>query len=191
MEDMANAHAWGQQRSARWLLLSLPLVTFATTFIELYIAFLVTRALVPDMLGQVADRPAAFAALIALVASPIHVAVTLVLAWRVVRTALTGAELPKPAVRTRWRRIGGYQLGVLSNLAAALIVFKGISDPGATRLAPLLAVTVLGPVLLFWSLKGLNALRRWGWRRWTNRGYQPRHPASADQTTAVRPSKVD
>jgi hypothetical protein len=76
---------------------------------------------------------------------------------------------------------------VLTRVGAALIVFKGIADPAAP-LAPLLTVVVLSPIVLGWSTKGLGVLSRWGWWRWTNRGYQPRHPASADQMTAARPS---
>jgi len=179
MEDMTGVHSREQQRQARWLLRSLPPIILATTFVQLYITFLVIRSLAPDLLGQVATRPAVFAVLIALVALPLRLVVALAFAWRLVRTALTGAELHM-APRTRWRQIGGYVIDVPADIGAALIVFKAIAHPSATPFVPLLMVVVLGPIVLFWLLKGLGVLCRWGWRRWTNRGYQPRHPASAD-----------
>src|SRR5258705_4796778 len=110
MEDVTGVHSREDQRRARWLLLSLPLSILAGVFIELYVTFLVTRSLAPDVLGQVATRPAAFAALIALVASPMHVVVFLASGWRHLRAVLTGAEPPAPPARTRWRRIGSYLL---------------------------------------------------------------------------------
>jgi hypothetical protein len=70
MGDVTGVHSREQQRQARWLLLSLPPITFATAFVPLYVTFLVVWSLPADLLGQVATRPAAFAALIAVVACP-------------------------------------------------------------------------------------------------------------------------
>ena len=167
------------QRERKWmgrlLMLSFPLIVVATVFVELYVTFLVTRSFAVDMLGEIAARPAAFAGLIALVATPMHVAWVAAYARRGLEALWTGAVLPTGPVRTRWDRFAGYLVEALLNGCAALIVFQVIADPGAASLGPLLAVTVLGPVAVFWLARGLGLLRRWGWRRWKHRGHQLQH----------------
>ena len=145
-------------------MLGSPLVIFAAGFVALYVTFLVTRSFTPGMLGEVAARPAAIAALIALVALPMDVALLWAFSGRALKAALTGAKLPTQPVRTGWRRFGGFLVGELPGVAAALIVFEVMVDPSAAPLAPLLAITVLGPIVLYWSLTGVSALCRWGWR---------------------------
>ena len=115
-----------------------------------------------------------------------HVVLWLAFTWEVLKGALTGAEPPAPPVRTGWRRLGEYLVLVLPDVAAALIVFEAITDLSAAPWSPLLAITVLGPIALVWSLRGLGALSRWGWRRWTKRGHQPRHTAPDVQPGEVR-----
>jgi hypothetical protein len=93
-----------------------------------------------------------------------HVAFWLAFTWEVVKGVLIGAEPPVLPVRTRWRRLSEYLVGVLPDVAAALIVFDAIADPGAAPWAPLLAITVLGPIVLAWLRRGLGALSRRSWR---------------------------
>ena len=166
---------------AWWFLLCMPpLLLRPTAFLQLYLTYLVTRSVAPDVLGDVAARPAAFAALIGLVATPVQIALAVAYGGRALMAALTGGEPPPPSAHRRWRRFSSELLTVMLDLGAALIVFAFIADPGDTRTGPLLAVTVLGPIAQVWLLKGLGALRRWGWRRFTKRGYQPRHAATED-----------
>jgi hypothetical protein len=185
MGGMADADRGLDPRHARWFLLGIPLVIFVAGFVHLYVTYLVTRFLAPDLLSEVAARPAAFAALITLVALPMHVAVWLAFTREVVKGVLAGAEPLAPPVRTRWRQLGEYLVGVLPDIAAALIVFEAIADPSATPWTPLLAITVLGPIVLVWSRRGVASLSRRGWRRWKNRGHQPRHTAPGDRPTAA------
>jgi hypothetical protein len=186
MGGMTDADRRLDQRPTRWYLLGPPLVIFVAGFVHLYVTYLVTRFLAPDLLGEVAARPAAFAALITLVALPMHVALWLAFTWEVVKGVLAGAEPPAPAARTRWRRVGEYLVNVLPDVAAALIVFEAIADLSAAPWAPLLAITVLGPIVLVWSHRGLGTLSRWGWRHWRNRGHHSRHTAPpADRLIAA------
>jgi hypothetical protein len=177
MGGMTDADRRLDQRPTRWYLLGPPLVIFVAGFVHLYVTYLVTRFLAPDLLGEVAARPAAFAALITLVALPMHVALWLAFTWEVVKGVLTGAEPPPPPVRTGWRQLGEYLVGVLPDIAAASIVFEAVADLNLASWTPLLAITVLGPIVLVWSRGGVTALSRRGWRHWTSRGHQPRDTA--------------
>jgi hypothetical protein len=190
MGGMADADGGLDPRHARRFLLAIPLVIFIAGFVHLYVTYLVTRFLAPDLLGEVAARPAAFAALITLVGLPMHLAAWLAFTRKVVKGVLTGIELPAPPVRTRWRQLGEYLVGMLPDIAAALIVFEVIADPNATPRTPLLTITILGPIVLVWSRSGVAALSRRGWRRWKNRGHQPRHMAPEDRPTAANGGRI-
>ena len=169
---------------AWWLILSLPPLFFVLAFVQLYLTFVVTRSIAPDVLGDVAARPAAFAALIALASTPLQFAHTVAILGPALKALLTGAEPPPPPERRRLRRHVGRSMSKLLDVGAAVIVFAGIADPGRADAAALLAVIVVGPIALARSLKGLGALRRWGWRRFTKRGYRPRH-AAAEEVVGV------
>ncbi|GAA0473623.1 hypothetical protein Ade02nite_73920 [Paractinoplanes deccanensis] len=162
---MADIDRPAERRAGIWLLLSSPVIAFVAAFVTLYVTFLVTRSVAPEVLGEVGHRPAVFAALIAVVALPMSLA----LMWAFTRSAFTaflnGDEVPDPPVRTGWRRAGFYLVGLLPDVAAALIVLLVLADPGAGSPALLLAVTILGPVALYWSCAGVGALGRRVWRR--------------------------
>ncbi|MEV6302708.1 hypothetical protein AB0M02_25070 [Actinoplanes sp. NPDC051861] len=185
----------GDRRLVQWQLIGLPFVVLGTEFAELYLTFRVTEWFAPDVLGEVGDRPAAFAALIALVALPLCLAVITAFSGRVFRALLNGTKPPPSSSWSRWRRFGSYSLSRLATVIAALVVFEGIAEIGLTPLGPVLALTVLGPIALRWLFKGLGPLRRrrrqqitWEsrqWadrvrRRWTNRGHRPRHAAPGE-----------
>jgi hypothetical protein len=181
MGGMTDVDRRLDQRPGRLVLLGAPLVIFVAGFVHLYVTYLVTRFLAPGLLGGVDTRPATFAALITLVALPMHVALWLIFTWEVVEGVLTGAETPAPPARTRWRRLGEYLVGVLPDVAAALIVFEVIADRSAASWAPVLAITIIGPIVLAWLRRGLAALSRWGWRQRTNRAHQPGLTAPDDR----------
>jgi hypothetical protein len=171
MGGMTDADQRLNQRPTRWFLLGPPLVIFVAGFVHLYVTYLVTCLLAPDLLGEVAARPAAFAAFITLVALPMHVVLWLAFTWEVIKGVLTGAEPPPPPVRTRWRQLAEYLVGVLPDVAAASIVFEAIAGLRAAPWTPLLAITVLGPIVLVWLRRGVTALSRRGWRHWTSRSH--------------------
>jgi hypothetical protein len=159
------------------MLVVMPLLTSAIGFVLLYVTYLVTRSVAPGLLGEVADRPASFAALTVLVALPMHAVLMVVFAWKPIRATLAGADVPDAPVRSARRRFGDHLITQLPDVVAALIVVTAVIDAPS---AALLAVTILGPVALSWSMRAVNALRRWGWRRWTGRGHRPRHMAAGN-----------
>jgi hypothetical protein len=185
MDGMTDVDRQPDLQLARWIIIVTPSATFAIGFVYLYVTYLVTRSLAPDLLGAVAVRPAAFAALIALVALPMHIALAVAFVGKALKEVLAGAEPPAAPVRTGWRRLGANLVGALPEVVAALIVFGVIADLSAAPWAPLLAITILGPIALSRSLRGLGALSRWGWRHWANRGHQPQHMAPDDRLTAA------
>lgn len=156
----------------RWLILGAVLVVFGLTFTRLYVTYVATRFLAPDLLGDVADRPATYAALIALVALPLDLALLAVFSWKRIRATIAGVDPPPEPARTGPRRLGTRLVLILPDVAAALIVIRTFADPAPWSLP---VVTILGPVVLSWSFTALGALRRRGWRRWTRRDHQPQH----------------
>ncbi|GLW27639.1 hypothetical protein [Actinoplanes regularis] len=161
-------------------MLAFLLGAFGLMFVRRYIPFLVASLFISDMLGQVGVRPAAFAALIALVALPMNIAYWLPSAWPGIRSVFNGTDLPGSPVRARWQRLGDELVRTLLGVSAALIVFEGIADPRVAPTAPILAVVILGPIALSQLTTKLIDLLKRGWRRWTSRGYQPRHLAPAE-----------
>jgi hypothetical protein len=185
MDGVTDVDRRPDSQLVRWIIIGSPPAMFAIEFVYLYVTYLVTRSLAPDLLGEVVARPAAFAALIALVALPMHIALAVAFVGKALKEVLTGAEPPAAPVRTGWHRLGANLVSELPNVAAALIVLGVFADLSAAPWAPLLAITILGPIALSWSLRGLGALSRWGRRHWANRGYQPQHMAPDDRLTAA------
>lgn len=131
--------------------------------------YLVVELVAPESLGEVAASPVRFAALISLVKLPmtaLHLGVMTRRAWSVF---VTRGVTQEPPQRTGWRRIayaaGQVALDAVETVAAALIVFTYVSDPGDVGLGRLVAISVLGPIVLPRLVSGpFRLVRRW-WRR--------------------------
>ena len=158
------------------LLLGLPVFLFALDFVSLLATYLVLARIAPDLMGEVADSPARFAAWIALVQLPMALAHLLAVSWRG-RPARD--EVPDPPRRAlvRARDWGSHAAWAV---AAALIVFGYVADPGDAHLGWLVAVAAVVPLLLPRAVSGSARLLRWWWRH--------RHPPRETAATSAEPS---
>lgn len=170
------------RRVGRLIVLVLPLYLFAVEFALLLVTYLVLARIAGSALGEVAVSPARFAGWIALVRLPMTLVYWLVVSRHGWMAMVTTGEVPDPPALTGWRRtlvrVRDWGAGVGWSVLAALIVFNFVADPGDVQLWQLIAVTAVGPVLLWGSLTGLFRLLRWWWRR--ERG----HHASPDEEPA-------
>jgi len=170
-------------RRLGWLfLLSLPLLVFCLDFPLLLLSYLLLSLVTPDLLGEVAARPALFAASIALAKLPITLVYTLAVSWRAWTAAVTRGEFLSVREREGWRRVAvqarDYGMEVATSVAAALVVLEHLIDAGGVRVWPIAVLSAVTPFLLALPVKGLVWLiRRW----WKSR---PRHrPQHAGPST--------
>jgi hypothetical protein len=177
-------------RDVRWLgwlfLLSLPLLVFGVDFPLLLLSYLLLSLVTPDLLGEVATRPALFAASIALAKLPIALVYMLAVSWRPWTAAVTRGDLLPVRAREGWRRVAvqarDYGMEVATSVAAALVVLEHVIDAGAVRVWPIAILSAVTPFLLALPVKGLVWLtRRW----WKSRpSHRPRHPEPSTDDAA-------
>ena len=177
VSGMSETHPHDARRLGRGILLGLPFLMFGLEFLFLYVTYLVAARFAPHVLGEVAVRPAMFAAWVALVELPMTLAYFLIVSRTGWMAVVTTGETPPLPVRTGWhgRLLRARDRGapVAVQVAAALIVFTQVADPGEVEIWQLIAVTVAGPFLLPRTVRGVQRLIRWWWRR--RPGYQAGH----------------
>jgi len=187
MNGMSETDPGRAKLGIRLFVLGLPLLAFVFEFAWLLITFLVLAWIAPDPLGEVAVRPAMFAALIALVKLPMTLAHWATVSGRFFTIALITGEVPTPPVRAGWRRVfvkaRDHAADLLAAVAAALIVISRMADPGEVRVWQLVAIIVLGPLLLAKLAAAPFRLLRWRWR--TRPSYQPRHTRPDEEPVAA------
>lgn len=180
------------KRMRRVLVLALPPFVFAFDFVRIFVTYLVLPSIATNVMGEVAAIPAVFAGWIALVALPIRLAGVLAVGGQALLATMTNGVVADPPDRKGWRRIlvkvRDDAIDVVETVAAALIVFHGVVDPGVAEVWQLAAVTAVGSFLVPKSIRGLFRLLRWWWR--TRHGYRPRHSApDSDQQPVQTPGQ--
>ncbi|WP_210774222.1 hypothetical protein [Micromonospora sp. U56] len=154
----------------------------AIDFVLLFVTYRVAARIAPDVLGEVAERPAAFAAWVAVVRLPMTLAYLVAASGRPLWTIMKTGEFPDRPERQGWRQfltsVRDQGAELVATALAALIVFDRVADPGVDPVWPLVVVTVAGPWLLPMPVTVLIwLLRRW-WRNQPD--LRPRHAAPDD-----------
>lgn len=177
---------------ARLLVPGIPLLGVAIDFVLLFVTYRVLARVAPDVLGEVAETPATFAAWVAVVRLPMTLAYLATVSGRHLWTIMRTGEFPDGPKRQGWRsvltRLRDHGMDLATTALAALIVFDRVADPGVDQVWPLVAITLAGPWLLPKPATGLIwLLRRW-WRNRPDYRRQQAAPDDDDQPDQVRVS---
>src|ERR1700754_1014179 len=160
-----------KERSAlRFIVWITPLLFYADDFFDLLVTYLLLGWIAPRLLGDVAESPARFAALITLVHLPMSLAhLGILMRPRVVAAVLIRGDasgLPPARGRRRLvKRVRSQVVEAAFGVLAAVIVFRYLADPGDARIWPLVAATVIGSVVVDYTVVALFKLLDWWLRK--------------------------